>query len=415
LRTTYAADKGQPYQVIAEVVKQPLRVIDLRTASPLEREREARQIVEQQAAIPFDLAKDPMIRYLLIQVADEDHILVLITHHIADDGWSTGVLWRDVAELYEATLAGKSSPLPQLKVQYADYAVWQREWLQGEVLEQQVAYWRERLAGAPPVLVLPTDNVRPDKPTYQGSVHRFRLPVNLMEAVRSLSRQHGCTSFMTLLAGFKLLLLHYAKQTDIVLGTDLANRTTIQTESLVGFFVNLVALRTDLSGDPTFVELLSRVRETALGAYTHQNVPFDKLVEELQPERSLSHNPIVQMLFVQQNTPRSEKSLPGLTSEPYPVESPSKFDFAVFVMETDQGLAGSWVYSTELFETATIARMAGLYEVVLTKATAKPATRLSELLVILEVEDRTYRASQQKELRQLGAQKLKTAKRRTLT
>jgi acyl carrier protein len=414
LHTTYAFDKGQPHQVIAEEVKQPLRVIDLRTLSSSEREKEARRIVQEKAAIPFDLARDPMIRYLIIEMADDDHILVVVTHHIADDGWSTGVLWRDLAELYEATLLGKAPPLPPLEIQYADYAVWQRQWMQGEVLRQQVSYWRERLAGAPPVLVLPTDSSRPGKPTYRGAVHRFRLSAMLLEAVQSLSRQHGCTAFMTLLAGFKSLLLYYAGQTDIVLGTDLANRTTVQTESLIGFFVNLVALRTDLSGDPTFEELLGRVRETALGAYAHQDVPFDKLVEQLQPERSLSHNPIVQMLFVQQNTPRSSKPLPGLLSESYPIEPPSKFDFAVFVMETDQGLVGNWVYSTELFEATTIARMAELYQVVIEQATAKPSIRLTELLAAIADEDLQHRVTQHKQLQEKGSQRLKTAKRKSL-
>jgi len=220
---------------------------------------------------------------------------------------------------------------------------------------------------------------------------------------------------MTLLAGFQTLVVHYTKQPDVVLGTDLANRTTVQTEALIGFFVNLLAMRTNLSGDPTFAELLGRVRETALGAYAHQDVPFDKLVEELQPERSLSHNPIVQALFVQQNTPRSAKPMPGLSYSWFPLEVPSKFDMAVFVAETDKGVVGNWVYSTELFDAATIARMAGLYQLVLEKVTANPAIRLSELHAILTEEDQKHRAAQHKELQQLGAQKLKTAKRKSLT
>ncbi len=220
---------------------------------------------------------------------------------------------------------------------------------------------------------------------------------------------------MTMMAAFQSLVMHYTGQPDVVLGTDLANRTTVQTEALIGFFVNLLAFRTDLSGDPSFIELMARVRETALGAYAHQDVPFDKLVEELQPERSLGHNPIVQVLFVQQNTPRSSKSIPGLTMSWFPMDVPSKFDMAVFVAETDKGIAANWVYSAELFDVTTIARMAGLYQLVLERVTANPAMRLSELLGVLTEEDQKQLAAQHKDFRHAGGQKLKTAKRKILT
>jgi len=220
---------------------------------------------------------------------------------------------------------------------------------------------------------------------------------------------------MTLLAGFQTLVLHLTRQTDIVLGTDLANRGTVQSEALIGFFVNLLALRTDLSGDPTFTELLARVRDVALGAYAHQDVPFDKLVEELQPERSLSHSPIVQVLFVQQNTPRSSKTMPGLSLSWFPINVPSKFDMAVFVSETDQGVMGNWVYSADLFDASSITRMTGLYQLVLERAIANPALRLSDLIAVLEEEDQKQLALQHKEFQQVGSQKLKTAKRKTMT
>ena len=339
----------------------------------------------------------------------------MVTHHIADDGWSTGILLRELTALYEAAVLGKSAALPELPIQYADYAVWQRNWLQGEVLDQQLAYWKQQLDGAPPVLLLPTDRPRPQKPTFRGAIHRFLLPAGLGDAIRTLSRQQGGTAFMTMLAAFQTLILHYTKQPDIVLGTDLANRTTVQTEALIGFFVNLLAIRTNLAGDPTFAELLGRVREVALGAYAHQDVPFDKLVEELQPERSLSHNPVVQMLFVQQNTPRSATSMPGVEIGPYPMEVPSKFDMVVFVAETDKGVSGIWLYNPDLFDGATIARMAGLYHVVLEKATANPAIRLGELLAVLADEDQQHRASQHKEFQEAGLQKLKSIKRKTVT
>jgi acyl carrier protein len=415
LRTTYGSEKGQPFQIIADELQQPLKLVDLSALPSADREKQAHRLVNDEAATPFDLAKDPIIRHMLLKLDGEDHILVVNTHHIADDGWSTGILLRELTALYECALNGKPTQLPELAIQYADYAVWQRKWLQGEVLEQQIAYWRERLMGAPPVLSIPSDRPRLEKPTFRGAMHRFALSASLLESVRALSRQQSSTAFMTMLAGFQTLLLHYTKQTDIVLGTDLANRTTVQTEALIGFFVNLLALRTDLSGDPTFIELLARVREVALGAYAHQDVPFDKLVEELQPERSLSHNPIVQALFVQQNTPRSSKPMPGLTMNWFSMDVPSKFDMALFVAETDNGVVGRWVYSTDLFDATTIARMAGLYQFVLERVTANPSLRLSELTGILAEEDQQHRATQHKEFQQLGGQKLKTAKRKTLT
>jgi amino acid adenylation domain-containing protein len=415
LRTTYGAEKGQPFQTVADHLYQKLETVDLAVLPTGDRDDEAHGLVAQEATTPFDLAAGPIIRYRLLKLADEDHILVVNTHHIADDGWSTGILLRELTDLYEAALANQPSPLEPLEIQYADYAVWQRNWLQGDVLQQQVDYWRRQLDGAPPILEIPADRPRPEKSSFRGTIHRFGLPASLLESVRALSRQQGGTVFMTLLAGFQTLVMHYTKQPDVVLGTDLANRTTVQTEALIGFFVNLLAMRTNLSGDPTFAELLGRVRETALGAYAHQDVPFDKLVEELQPERSLSHNPIVQALFVQQNTPRSAKPMPGLTYSWYPLEVPSKFDMAVFVAETDKGIHGNWVYSTELFDAATIGRMAVLYQLVLERVTANPSMRLSELHAILAEEDQNHRAAQHKELQQLGAQRLKTAKRKSLT
>jgi non-ribosomal peptide synthetase component F len=275
-----------------------------------------------------------------------------------------------------------------------------------------LAYWRERLNGAPPVLVIPPDRPRLEKPTHRGAIYRFTLPPNLLESVHILCRQRGCTSFMTLLAAFDVLIHYYTQQTDIVLGTDLANRTTQQTEALIGFFVNLLALRIDLSGDPSFTELMSRVREVALGAYAHQDVPFDKLVEELQPERSSGHNPLVQVLFVQQNTPNASVSIPGLQVGWFPMNVPSKFDMAVFLEESDKGVKGNWVYSTDLFDETTIARMATLYEFVLEKATTNPALLLSQMHRILATEDQIHRASQHKQFQERSVQKLRTAKRK---
>ena len=415
LRTTYSSDKGQPFQVIAPELKLELPVVDLTGLPEAEREPEARRLAREQALTPFDLAKDHF-RSRLLKLNEQDHVLVLLLHHIASDGWSTGVLLRELTVLYDAALTDKPSPLPELPIQYADYAVWQRSWLQGEVLEQQLGYWSKQLAGAPPLLQLPTDRPRPQRPAYRGAIHHFLLSASLTDAIRAASRQHGGTSFMTMLAAFQTLVLHYTRQPDIVLGTDLANRTTTQTEALIGFFVNLLALRTDLSGDPTFAELLHRVREVALGAYAHQDLPFDKLVEELQPERSLSHNPLVQVLFVQQNTPRVVSPLPGLELTQFPLgDLPSKFDMAVFVSESDKGVAGSWLYDPDLFDATTVARMAAMYQLIIERATASPSLRLSELIAVVADEEQKHRVAQHKEFQQLSVQKLKSVKRKSLS
>jgi hypothetical protein len=413
LRTTYASsDEGHPFQVIAPELRLPLTVVDLSASS--KREEEARHISQEEASRPFNLMRDPITRNLLVKIDEEDHVLLMTTHHIASDGWSTGILLRELTALYKGALTGEATSLPELPIQYADFAVWQREWLQGDILDQQLNYWRSRLEGAPPLLALPTDRPRPATPTFRGEIHQFALPAGLTDAIRSLSRQHGATSFMTMLAGFQSLIFHYTKQPDIVLGTDLANRTNVETESLIGFFVNLLPMRTDLSGDPSFEELLERVREVAFGSYAHQDLPFDKLVEELQPERSRSHNPVVQVLFVQQNTPRTATTMPGIDMTPYMLDMPSKFDMAVFVTEIDKGIAGTWLYNPDLFDATTIARMAGLFRLGLEKATANPAMKLSDLTSALREAEQEDRASQHKEFQAVGLQKLKSVKRKVI-
>ena len=414
LRTTYHAEKGEPFQVIAEECSVSLPVVDLTGLPEAEREIEARRLVQEEVATPFDLAQDAMTRNIVVKMSEVDHILVMNTHHIASDGWSIGVFMRELTAFYKTALRNETLPLPNLPIQYADYAVWQRNWLQGDVLEQQLAYWKKNLEGAPPVLLVPTDRPRPMTPAFRGVTHRFILPANLASDVRALSRQQGGTPFMTLLAAFQTMILHHTHNPDIVLGTDLANRTNLQTEAVVGFFVNLLALRTDLSGDPTFADLLNRVRETALGAYAHQDLPFDKLVEELQPERSLSHNPLVQVLFVQQNTPRTTDPLPGVEMVPYPLREQSKFDMAVFVTDTEQGLSVFWLYNPDLFDATTIERMGGLYQLVLENATSDPRQRLSQLLKVMADADQKHRAARHKDFQEVGKQKLKSAKRKAV-
>ena len=416
LRTTYASDRdGHAFQIIAPELKLPLPVIDLRDIPSASRESELRRTAQREVLTPFNLAKDAVTRNLLLQVDDDDHLLIMNTHHIASDGWSRGILVRELIALYEAALHGRPSPLPELPIQYADFGVWQRNWLESGVLDQQLQYWKARLDGAPPLLAIPTDRPRPATPDYRGATHQFLLPPDLADAVHTIARQRGATSFMVMLAAFQCMVLHFTGNPDVILGTDLANRTTQQTEDLVGFFVNLLVLRTSLAGDPTFDELLGRAREVALEAYAHQDVPFDKLVEEVQPERNRSYHPLVQVLFVQQNTPRNTSVMPGIQISPYVLDVPSKFDMAVFVSESDEGVTGYWLYNPDLFEANTIVRMAALFQLILETVTATPTAKLSSLLQTLEDADQQQRLAQQREFKEISLQKLKSFKRRPVT
>jgi aspartate racemase len=311
-------------------------------------------------------------------------------HHIISDGWSTGVLFRELNALYAALANNRPSPLPELPIQYADYAVWQRQWLQGEVLEQQLAYWRQQLAGVP-VLELPTDRPRPTVKTSQGARQYFVLPENLGQALRALSQREGGTLFMTLLAAFQALLCRYTGQKDIVVGTPMAGRTRAETEPLIGFFLNTLVLRTDLSGNPSFRELLRQVREVCLGAYAHQDIPFEKLVEELQPRRDLSRTPLFQVMFTLQEAagagPDQNRGAAPLVMNPLKVErATAKFDLMLTVRDRGKALTGMVEYSTDLFEAASIERMWGHFQTLLEGLVADPNRRLSELPLLTDTE-----------------------------
>src|SRR5215212_3146789 len=312
LRTTFALETEQPVQVIVSEPNFSVAHLTVMAATEAEREAEVTRLIDREVDQPFDLQSGSLFRASLLRVNAEEHVLVLTMHHIVSDGWSAGVLFRELGTLYGAYAAGEESPLQELPVQYADYAVWQRDYLRGEVLNAQVEYWRERLTGAAPVLELPADRVRPAVQSYRGAAARFEVSREVSEGLKELAQAEGVTLFMTLLAAFKVLLYRYTGQEDIVVGSPIAGRTRAEVENLIGFFVNTLVLRTDLSGGPTFRELLGRVRETALGAYAHQDVPFEKLVEELQPERDMSHTPLFQVLFVLQNALRDELELPNL-------------------------------------------------------------------------------------------------------
>ncbi|MFL5539509.1 MAG: amino acid adenylation domain-containing protein, partial [Longimicrobiaceae bacterium] len=378
LRTVFAEVDGSPVQVIAPFGGFALPVEDLSALSEVDRRAAAEQRAGEEAARPFDLAAGPLFRAALLRLGEEDHVLLLSMHHIVSDGWSMGVLFRELSALYAAYREGRESPLPELAVQYADYAVWQREQLAGEVLDRQLAYWKERLAGAPELLELPTDHPRPAVQTFRGAHERIELPLELLERLQRLGRSEGATLYMVMLSAFQVLLSKYAGSEDVVVGSPIAGRTRREVEELIGFFVNTLVLRTDLGGDPSFRELLGRVREATLGAYEHQEVPFEKLVAELQPERSLSHSPLFQVVFSLQDRNQPAGGLAGLKGGGVEAEvGTTKFDLELNFAVHAQGMYGGLSYSTDLFERGTIVRMLGHLERVLEQVAADADVRLS--------------------------------------
>ncbi|MET0399016.1 MAG: amino acid adenylation domain-containing protein, partial [Longimicrobiaceae bacterium] len=376
LRTVFAEVDGLPVQVIA-----PCGAFAMPVETPSDPgEAALGQRVREEAARPFDLAAGPLFRAALLRLGAGDHVLLLSMHHIVSDGWSMGVFFRELAALYEAYREGRESPLPELPVQYADYAVWQREQLAGETLERQLAYWRERLAGAPELLELPVDRPRPAVQTYRGATVPMEFSRELLERLRALERTEGATLFMVLLSAFQVLLSRYSGSEDVVVGSPIAGRTRREVEGLIGFFVNTLVLRTDLSGDPSFRELLGRVREATLGAYEHQDMPFERLVGELSPERSLSHSPLFQVSFTLGDSQDAGGGLAGLSVREVGGElGIAKFDLSLGLAATARGLRGELNYSTDLFEPDTIRRMVRHLERVLEQVAWDADLRLSEL------------------------------------
>jgi amino acid adenylation domain-containing protein len=381
LRTTFQIVDGQPQQIVHPPSALPLPVVDLSDLPIPERESEARKLATLEAQDPFDLAKGPLIRFKFLHMGDGEHILLLTLHHIVSDGWSmNNVFFRDLGAIYEALTRGSSPSLPRLPIQYGDYAAWQREWLTGDVLQSQLDYWEERLRDLP-VLDLPTDRPRPSVQTFRGAVHDFTIPKTLVRGLRRLSQQEGATPFMVLLAAFSTLLHRYSRQDDIVVGTPVAGRNRRELENLVGLFVNSLVLRCDLSSGPTFRHLLKRVREAALGGYAHQDVPFEKLVQELQPERDLSRNPLFQVMVQLQHAQPRPRTTGGMVQAPAieAVRGSAPLDIALNLLERDGEIYGRFEYSTELFEAATITRMGRHLENLLQAALEDPDRRLNAL------------------------------------
>nr|QEO74622.1 Beta-ketoacyl synthase [uncultured bacterium] len=389
LRTTFANEGGRAVQVISPSMTLTLGEVNLCDLPAEEREREALRLAGEEARRPFDLTADPMMRATLLRLSQREHVLLVTLHHIASDGWSLGLLIGEFAALYASFAAGEPSPLAPLEIQYADFAEWQREWFRGEVLEAQLAYWKRQLGGSPPVLELPADRPRPAVQTFRGTSKLFTLPQELTDPLKQLSQRESVTLFMTLLAAFKVLLSRYTGETDILVGSVIANRNRVEIEPLIGFFVNTMILRTDLSGDPTFGELLARVRETALGAYAHQDLPFEQLVEELQPRRDMSHAPFFQVAFVLQNAPLPALEAAGLEVSLLEVQSETaKYDVMLLVEETERGLRINVEYNTDLFDADRLDRLVGHYQSILEDAALRPEARVSELTLLTEGERR---------------------------
>ncbi|MBD2625733.1 non-ribosomal peptide synthetase [Trichormus variabilis] len=399
LRTNFVISDGQPIQVISPSVNLTLPVIDLQNIRQQQRETELYRLAKEEAQTGFNLTQAPLLRAKLLQLDAEDFVILLTLHHIVSDGWSTDILIREVAVLYTAFCAAKPSSLPQLPIQYADFAIWQRRWLEGEELKNQLAYWQQQLSGELPILQLPTARPRPTVQTYAGKTLSFVLPTSLSEELKTLSKQEGVTLFMTLLAAFKTLLYRYTNQIDILVGSPIANRNRAEIENLVGFFVNTLVLRSNLSGNPTFRDLLKQVREVALGAYTHQDLPFEKLVEEIQPERNLSHNPLFQVMFVLQNAPMRQLKLPGLKVETLENNvTTAKFDLTLVIEDVEQGLIANFEYNPDLFNEITISRLAANFEVLLTGIVANPQQQIGELPLLTATEKQQLLAWSQGEI-----------------
>ncbi|MBD1918089.1 MULTISPECIES: non-ribosomal peptide synthetase [Cyanophyceae] len=396
LRTRFTTVDGQPVQVVEPNANVELAVVNLQSVAIGERDRIRQQLATAEAQRPFDLTTDSLLRVTLLHFDAAESVLLLTMHHIVADGWSLGILIKELGYFYTAFVEERSPALPPLPIQYADFARWQHNWLQGEVLEKQLSYWRQQLQDLP-VLELPSDRPRPAVQTYQGATYPVHISPTLSQALETFSQQSGASLFMTLLAAFQTLLYRYTGQEDIAIGSPIANRHRSEVEGLIGFFVNSLVMRSNLSGNPTFRELLEQVRQVALGAYEHQDLPFEKLVEELDPDRDLSRNPLFQVAFALQNAPMQPLELPALTLEPAPLESAStRFDLEVHLWEPAHGLKSFWrsqdglggfiSYSTDLFDRDRIARLVGHFQTLLEGIVANPDARLSDLPLLTSEE-----------------------------
>ncbi|PHS16284.1 MAG: non-ribosomal peptide synthetase [Blastopirellula sp.] len=381
LRTRFVESDGTAYQFIEDADHFQI------TEAQLDDENELSNICESEALTPFDLGKDMLIRAQLLSITEDEYALLVTLHHSIADGWSMGIFFKELVSLYRAYSNNEPSPLAPLPIQYADFSHWQRQWLSGEVMDSLLVYWKEQLADLPPLLDLPTDRKRPPIQTYRGARKRLHFSTELLEELNSLSQSQGATLYMTLLTGFATLLSRYSNQTDIAIGSPIANRNRPEIEGLIGFFVNTLVMRADVSDDPTFLDLLEQVKETALAAYAHQDIPFEYLVEALEPERNMSYSPLFQVMFVLQNIPVSNVEFPDFSISPIAIDFDiTKFDMTLNLQETEEGLQGSVEYNTDLFDESTIERFIGHYEKLLRGIVGKPEKRVSEYGLLSDAE-----------------------------
>ncbi len=393
LRTTFAFDGGKPVGIVHPEVRIPLPVDDLAAVPGDAREAAVRAAVLAEVRAPFDLATGPLLRTRLLALGPAEHVLLMTQHHIVSDVWSRAVYNRELSALYEAFGRGDPSPLPELAVQYADYAAWQRRWLAGDTLDALLAYWKGKLAGAPPLLDLPTDRPRPALRSSRGARREVALSPELTRALREMALRSGVTLYMILLAALDVLFYRYTGQPDVVVGAPIAGRTREETEPLVGCFLNTLALRSQLSDDLTFKDLLQQVKATCLGAYAHQDLPFERLVQELDPDRDLGRSPLFQVVFNLQNVPAEGISLPGVGMKGIPVDSATtKYDLTLILVDRPNTVAGYLAYSTDLFDAPTVERLVAHLQVLLAGVIKGADKRLRELPLLPEAELRTLLA-----------------------
>jgi len=355
LRTTFTEENGEALQVVAKQLTLNVEIIDLQDTPPEQRDAVMHQHAIEESLKPFNLSQGPLLRVTLLKFSDDDHALLVTMHHIVSDNWSTGLFVHEIMQMYPAFAQGRQPQLPELVVQYADFAAWQRKWFKGKTMEEQVNYWKEQLNGIPPVIELPLDKPRPAYQTFNGDFKTFHIPAEISARLKEISRRQDVTMFMTLLAAYFVLLHRYSGQDDICVGSPIANRNRKETEAMIGFFVNTLVLRGQLHGNPPFSEFLQRIKETTLGAYAHQDLPFENLVEELQPERNMSHSPLFQVMFVLNNAPVEKLELPGLELSVVEIENKtSKFDLILNVLEEENGLTCKMEYNTDLFTDKTV-------------------------------------------------------------
>lgn len=415
LRTTFGSVKGRPHQVIAPSMTLRLPLVDLRHLPEAERLPALEQQITREAQRPFSLSEGPLIRAALFRLGDAEYRLLMTLHHIVTDRWSFSLLWRELSFLYSAFSRGLPSPLPELPIQFADFALWQRNWLEGEMLETRLSYWRKQLGGASFVLELPTDRPRPSVQTSRGKRQYRPQPKEVWNRLKALCRQENVTLYMMLLAAYYVLLYKHTGQEDICVGSPYANRARVETEGLIGYLLNMLVLRGNLSGDPSFREFLGRVRETTTGAYANAELPFARLVGELQPERNMSRNTLFQVTFVFVDYQGGVMSSPGLTMQKVDTDSGSVVaELMCGVREHAERPMLLFEYNVDLFDDATITRMMIRYETLLESILAQPGARLSELEMLPEEEKESQRAKE-RELSELSANTLRKVKRKLTT